>query len=108
MSGSGSISARTDTLPKCSIASRLPGLLGPFMITPNTSRPDFLIDAHLHYRATDEWGKTFVDVYTRHFAMACILVPMKQEEINIIPIEIFTLGIMGNVGLVIGVLMLSP
>ena len=43
---------------------------------PNSSRPDFIIDAHLHYKATNEWEKTFVDVYTHHNAMACILVPM--------------------------------
>lgn len=47
---------------------------------PNLSRPDFIIDSHIHYRATDEWESTFVDVYTRHKAMACILVGMKDLD----------------------------
>ncbi len=47
---------------------------------PNTSRPDFIIDSHIHYRATDEWEETFVDVYTRHNAMACVLVGMDHLE----------------------------
>lgn len=46
----------------------------------NTSRPDFIIDSHIHYRATDEWEETFVDVYTRHNAMACILVGMDHLD----------------------------
>jgi uncharacterized protein len=47
---------------------------------PNDSRPDFIIDSHIHYRATDEWENTFVEVYTRHKAMACILVHMDHLE----------------------------
>jgi uncharacterized protein len=46
----------------------------------NNSRPAFIIDSHIHYRATDEWENTFVDVYTRHKAMACILVNMDHLE----------------------------
>ena len=60
---------------------------GAFIITgcnteekSNTSRPDFIIDSHIHYRATDEWEETFVDVYTRHNAMACVLIGMDHLE----------------------------
>lgn len=47
---------------------------------PDTSRPDFIIDSHIHYKATDEWEKSFVETYTTHKAMACILVNMDHLE----------------------------
>ncbi len=47
---------------------------------PNTSRPDFIIDSHIHYRATDEWERSFVEVFTKHNAMGCILVNMADLE----------------------------
>lgn len=47
---------------------------------PNMQRPDFIIDSHIHYRATDEWEKSFVEVYTSHKAMACVLVGMDNLE----------------------------
>jgi predicted TIM-barrel fold metal-dependent hydrolase len=47
---------------------------------PNLSTPGFIIDAHIHYRATDEWEKEFLEVYTKYNAMACILVRMKHLE----------------------------
>ena len=47
---------------------------------PNTSRPSFIIDSHIHYRATDEWEKSFLEIYTRHNAMACVLIGMNSLE----------------------------
>ncbi|MCE5347666.1 MAG: amidohydrolase family protein [Bacteroidales bacterium] len=47
---------------------------------PNYSTPPFIIDSHIHYVATDEWEKSFIDIYTKHNAMACVLVYMKDIE----------------------------
>lgn len=49
-------------------------------IETNTSRPDFIIDAHIHYKPTDEWESTFVKVYTEHKAMACLSVRANDLE----------------------------
>lgn len=46
----------------------------------NTSTPPFIIDSHIHYTATDEWEKSFLEIYTRHNAMGCLLIPMKDIE----------------------------
>ncbi len=48
-------------------------------IKPDYS-PPFIIDSHMHYTATDEWEKSFLDVFTRHNAMACLLMPMKDLD----------------------------
>jgi predicted TIM-barrel fold metal-dependent hydrolase len=42
--------------------------------------PPFIIDSHMHYTATDDWEKSFLYIYTRHNAMACLLMPMKDLE----------------------------
>jgi len=47
---------------------------------PNYSTPAFIIDSHMHYTATDDWEKSFLDIYTRHNAMACLLMPMKDLD----------------------------
>ncbi|MDD2381876.1 MAG: amidohydrolase family protein [Mariniphaga sp.] len=47
---------------------------------PNMSRPDFIIDSHIHYRATDDWEKSFVEVFTTQKAMGCVLVKMDDLE----------------------------
>ncbi len=47
---------------------------------PNLSTPPFIIDSHIHYRATDAWEKSFLDIYSRHNAMACVLVGMKDLD----------------------------
>jgi predicted TIM-barrel fold metal-dependent hydrolase len=47
---------------------------------PNYKTPPFIIDAHMHYKATDEWEKSFIDIYTKHNAMACVMVPMKDID----------------------------
>jgi len=47
---------------------------------PNYSVPGFIIDSHIHYRATDEWEKSFIEVYTRYNAMGCVLVNMRDLE----------------------------
>ncbi|MHB9029332.1 MAG: hypothetical protein ACYC9O_11240, partial [Candidatus Latescibacterota bacterium] len=41
---------------------------------PNMSTPKFIIDSHIHYRAADDWEKSFLDIYSKHNAMACLLV----------------------------------
>jgi uncharacterized protein len=47
---------------------------------PNASRPCFIIDSHIQYRATDEWEKSFIDTYTLHNAMGCVMIPMEHLE----------------------------
>src|SRR5665648_22368 len=49
-------------------------------LKPNYSTPSFIIDSHMHYRATDEWEKSFVEIYTAHNAMACLFMSMKDLE----------------------------
>jgi hypothetical protein len=46
----------------------------------NSTAPPFIIDSHIHYVATDVWEKTFLEVYTGHNAMACLLVSMNDLE----------------------------
>jgi predicted TIM-barrel fold metal-dependent hydrolase len=47
---------------------------------PAARTPRFIIDSHTHYRAADAWEKSFLDVYGRHNAMACVLVDMKDLD----------------------------
>ena len=47
---------------------------------PNYKTPPFIIDDHVHYRATDEFEKSFIEVYTKHNAMACLLMGMNTLE----------------------------
>ena len=47
---------------------------------PNLSTPGFLIDSHIHYRGTDEWEKSFLEVFEKWNAMGCILVNMDSLE----------------------------
>lgn len=42
--------------------------------------PDFIIDSHTHYRGADDWEKSFLEVYTKHNAMACLLINMKSLD----------------------------
>jgi hypothetical protein len=44
------------------------------------SAPAFIIDSHMHYKATDEWEKSFLEIYSRHNAMACLLMPMNDLD----------------------------
>jgi len=46
----------------------------------NLSTPPFIIDSHMHYDASDDWEKSFLEIYTRHNAMACLLIPMKDLD----------------------------
>lgn len=46
----------------------------------NISTPPFVIDAHVHYKATDDWEESFLEVYTRNHAMACLMVRMEDLE----------------------------
>ena len=34
----------------------------------------------MHYEATDAWEKSFLEIYTRHNAMACLLMPMTDLD----------------------------
>ena len=47
---------------------------------PHVSTPGFIIDSHIHYRATDEWEKSFLTIYEKYNAMGCILVEMEDLE----------------------------
>ncbi|HMF72107.1 MAG TPA: amidohydrolase family protein, partial [Flavitalea sp.] len=49
-------------------------------VEDDISTPPFIIDAHVHYSANDDWEKSFVEVYTRHHAMACLMVEMEDLE----------------------------
>ncbi len=42
---------------------------------PNLSTPGFIIDSHIHYRATDEWEKSFLEIYEKWNAIGCIFGP---------------------------------
>ncbi|HYK88069.1 MAG TPA: amidohydrolase family protein [Acidobacteriota bacterium] len=42
--------------------------------------PGFVIDSHTHYRAADTWEKSFLAVFAKHNAMACLLIDMKDLE----------------------------
>jgi predicted TIM-barrel fold metal-dependent hydrolase len=46
----------------------------------NMSTPPFIIDSHIHYVATDDWEKSFLEVFTKHNAMGCVLVKMTDLE----------------------------
>ena len=47
---------------------------------PNLSTPGFIIDSHIHYRATDEWEKSFLEIFEKWNAIGCILVNMRNLE----------------------------
>jgi uncharacterized protein len=47
---------------------------------PNYSTPPFIIDDHVHARADDAWEKSFLEVYTRHNAMACCFYSMNELD----------------------------
>ncbi len=42
--------------------------------------PGFIIDSHTHYRAADDWEKSFLSVYGKHNAMGCVLIGMKDLQ----------------------------
>lgn len=46
----------------------------------NLTTPPFIIDSHMHYEATDAWEKSFLEIYTQHNAMACLLIPMEDLD----------------------------
>ena len=47
---------------------------------PNLDTPGFIIDDHIHYRATDQWENDFLKIYGEYNAMACVLVGMNNLE----------------------------
>ena len=42
--------------------------------------PGLIIDSHTHYSASESWGKSFLSVYGKHNAMACLLIGMKDLD----------------------------
>jgi len=54
--------------------------LGVSAQEPNLSTPGFIIDNHIHYRATDEWEKDFLTVFKEYNAIGCVLVRMNNME----------------------------
>ncbi len=48
--------------------------------SPNLSTPGFFIDSHVHYRPNDEWENSFVEIYTKWNAMACIMVNLEDLD----------------------------
>jgi len=42
--------------------------------------PGFIIDSHTHYEAADAWEKSFLTIYAKYNAMACVLIDM--EDLN--------------------------
>jgi len=49
--------------------------------------PDFIIDSHIHCRATDQWLQDMIRIYRRHNAMACVLTWRKDMEFMIDSIQ---------------------
>lgn len=49
-------------------------------LEPNYSTPPFIIDAHVHSRATEEWEQSFLEVYAKHNAMACLFFRMNNLD----------------------------
>lgn len=47
---------------------------------PDYRTPPFIIDSHVHSRPTEDWEKSFLDVYTKRNAMACVFFPMERAE----------------------------
>ncbi len=45
-----------------------------------TYTPPFIIDSHMHYEATDAWEKSFLEIYSAHNAMACLLMEMNDLD----------------------------
>ena len=48
--------------------------------TSELSLPPFIIDAHVHYKADDQWEKSFLEIYSRYHAMGCLMVQMEDLE----------------------------
>ncbi|HET7179271.1 MAG TPA: amidohydrolase family protein [Chryseosolibacter sp.] len=59
---------KTDTSPDTSVQE------------DDLSTPPFIIDAHVHYKADDAWEGSFLTIYARHHAMACLMVRMPDLE----------------------------
>jgi uncharacterized protein len=47
---------------------------------PNYSTPPFIVDTHIHYGANDKWEKSFLEIYSKHNAMGCVLVDMRNLD----------------------------
>ncbi len=47
---------------------------------PNMSTPGFLIDSHIHYRPSDEWEASFLEIYPEWNCIGIILVGMDHLE----------------------------
>jgi len=54
-----------------------------FLITScstGTKTPPFIIDDHIHYKANDEFEKSLVEIYSKHNAMACLMINMQDID----------------------------
>lgn len=51
---------------------------------PNYQTPPFIIDSHIHYKASAAWEKAFIDTFTKYNAMGCVLVDMQNLERGIV------------------------
>jgi uncharacterized protein len=49
-------------------------------LKPNYSTPSFVIDSHVHARATPEWEKLFLETYTKRKVMACLFFGMNDLD----------------------------
>jgi predicted TIM-barrel fold metal-dependent hydrolase len=58
----------------------LTAVLSGGIAQPQSTTPEFIIDSHMHYVATDAWEKSFLEVIGKHDAMACLLVRMNNLE----------------------------
>ena len=47
---------------------------------PDYTVPPFIIDSHMHYSATDEWEKSFIEIYTDYNAMACLMIDIQDID----------------------------
>ncbi len=49
-------------------------------VKPDVSVPPFIIDAHVHYTAKNDWENSFLKVYSKYNAIACLMVRMEDLE----------------------------
>ena len=61
------------------IASFLTALSIGFAQAPSKSH-GLIVDSHTHYSAAEAWEKSFLAVYSKHNALACLLIDMKDLE----------------------------
>ena len=53
---------------------------GGAALRSNRATPPLIIDSHTHYQATNEYERSFLAVYAKHNAMACLLMDKSDWE----------------------------